>query len=318
MVTIFDDHGLAPQFLMDWVSSSQNNRNPNDIGWRSVTELIGPPKPKLISERLGDTLQVPASSKIDAMIGDAVHRDIAQFVSRLKNAKSEKRLHVSLAGKKISGQTDAIIDNTLYDFKTRKASQHAKGYTHSDELQLNCYVYLCAQNNIKIDEAIIISLCKNKASFDDFYSYEFFNIPIWTEEQQHDFLVERIKIHEEADNNYYQFGALPSCTDNERWITPTTYKVRRFDWDEDFRNGKRPKDIAFATKSKSTGRAKMYSEEEAQEHIEVATPSMRKKLFIEAIPGNFIRCDNYCDVKDYCLQNNPIAPKIKELIDVES
>lgn len=314
MATIFDDTGEAPEFLLDWFQSGKDDRDPNAIGWRSVTELIGPPKPKLIEQRLGDSLQIPATTRLDAMIGDAVHRDIARFVTKRNRARSEMRLVVSLGGKKISGQMDAIEDGILYDFKTRKAYQHAKGYKTEDEIQLNCYAFICSQHNIDIKEAKIISLCKNKSSYDTFNSYEMFDVPLWSSDEQRDYLLERIKIHQVADDNYYQFGALPTCSDEERWQTQTTYKVRRKDWDEEFKNGKRDDDKAFRIKSRS-GRSKMYSEDEAQEHIDSATPSMKKLLFIEEIKGNFMRCESYCDVRDYCLQNNPLAPKTQELID---
>ena len=103
-------------------------------------------------------------------------------------------------------------------------------------------------------------------------------IPIWTDEQQESFVRDRIHLHAEAMFQAQTGGSLPLCSDEDMWEKPTTYAVKKL-------GGVR------ATKV-------FYKRADAEAHL----AELGDKYEIEVRDGERTRCQNYCNVRDFCSQ----------------
>ena len=100
-------------------------------------------------------------------------------------------------------------------------------------------------------------------------------IPMWSFEDQETYVLERVRLHKEAFRRLTFGEELPFCTDEERW--------------------KRQDKWALMKEGRKSA-VKLYdSSEEANE-------ALKEKHYVEHRPGEAIRCNNYCPVKDWCDQ----------------
>ena len=103
------------------------------------------------------------------------------------------------------------------------------------------------------------------------------DIPLWTATEAEEFIRNRLNAHKEA-KMVMDFGQeLPPCSDKERWMSETTFAVKR--------------------EGRKTAIRVLTSEQEAKEMAE------KEKGYVETRLGEPRRCaGNYCGVAEWCKQ----------------
>ena len=106
------------------------------------------------------------------------------------------------------------------------------------------------------------------------------DIPLWTFEQQEEFIKDRIHKHGVAELAMETDTDLPDCTPEEMWEKPTTYAIKK--------DG--------GVRAKSVHKTK---EEAEKAYLSLKTP---KDYTIEIREGGRTRCEKFCQVAPFCEQ----------------
>ena len=109
-------------------------------------------------------------------------------------------------------------------------------------------------------------------------------IPLWEWQDIEDFVEERISLHGKAAYSALIGEELPLCTAEEMWERPETFAVMR------------------SASHKRASRV-LNTMEEAMEWAEDPTNSMDSKHVIEHRPGKRVRCQDWCEVSQFCSQH---------------
>ena len=100
-------------------------------------------------------------------------------------------------------------------------------------------------------------------------------IPLWSEKEQHDFIVDRVRVHEQARKEYLITGETPECTDEERWKIPDKW--------------------ALMTEGKKRALKLYNTESEAYQNI-------GDNEYVEFREGKANKCESYCPANQFCSQ----------------
>ena len=249
----------------------------------SATGLLRPPRMAALFDDPDNIMFRDVSENLWTLFGTAVHSILED--SKHPDFITEERLYCSVSGVKLSGAIDGQLlqkDGTriLQDYKTRKA--YGVMNNDSDEKQLNIYAYIAHKNGIKVSGLQIINFVKDWSRHEaerkpDYPPQDIFiqNIPLWPIEQTEAFVMERIAAHEEA-----RAGNLPDCTDEERWL----------------------RDDKFAVMKEKRVRAVRVFDSQEEAETFIAAQKDADKHTIDHRRGQPIRCEQFCDVADYCDQ----------------
>ena len=249
----------------------------------SATGLLRPPRMAALFDDPDNIMFRDVSENLWTLFGTAVHSILED--SKHPDFITEERLYCSVSGVKLSGAIDVQHiqkDGTriLQDYKTRKA--YGVMNNDSDEKQLNIYAYIAHKNGIKVSGLQIINFVKDWSRHEaerkpDYPPQDIFiqNIPLWPIEQTEAFVMERIAAHEEA-----RAGNLPDCTDEERWL----------------------RDDKFAVMKEKRVRAVRVFDSHEEAETFIAAQKDADKHTIDHRRGQPIRCEQFCDVADYCDQ----------------
>tara|TARA_R110000782_G_scaffold30200_2_gene75183 strand:+ start:4449 stop:4844 length:396 start_codon:yes stop_codon:yes gene_type:complete len=110
-------------------------------------------------------------------------------------------------------------------------------------------------------------------------------IELLSDEQQDQYIADRVKLHQDAEYERLTGGSLPLCSDLERWARPAT----------------------FAVKKAANKRAlRVFSSKlAAQQYFD--SQGLDSNHCIEERKGKNIRCEaNYCGVSQWCDQYEAI------------
>lgn len=249
----------------------------------SATGLLRPPRMAALFDDPDNIMFRDVSENLWTLFGTAVHSILED--SKHPDFITEERLYCSVSGIKLSGAIDVQhvqSDGTrvLQDYKTRKA--YGVMNNDSDEKQLNIYAYIAHKNGIKVSGLQIINFIKDWSKHEaarkpDYPPQDIFiqNIPLWPIEQTEAFVMERIAAHEEA-----RAGNLPDCTDEERWL----------------------RDDKFAVMKEKRVRAVRVFDSQEEAETFIAAQKDADKHTIDHRRGQPLRCEQFCDVSDYCDQ----------------
>ena len=249
----------------------------------SATGLLRPPRMAALFDDPDNIMFRDVSENLWTLFGTAVHSILED--SKHPDFITEERLYCSVSGVKLSGAIDVQHiqkDGTriLQDYKTRKA--YGVMNNDSDEKQLNIYAYIAYKNGIEVSGLQIINFVKDWSRHEaerkpDYPPQDIFiqNIPLWPIEQTEAFVMERIAAHEEA-----RAGNLPDCTDEERWL----------------------RDDKFAVMKEKRVRAVRVFDSQEEAETFIAAQKDADKHTIDHRRGQPIRCEQFCDVADYCDQ----------------
>jgi hypothetical protein len=142
--------------------------------------------------------------------------------------------------------------------------------------QLNVLRWLAHKNGHEINQLEVIGIFrdwrKTEAERNPDYpqaAIMAIPVPLWSLEDAEEYITERVYMHQAASR-----GEEVLCTDEERWFSGNTYALMK------------------------TGvkRALKVSPDRS------ALPEPTEGQYVEQRPGEYKRCDSFCDVQAYCTQ----------------
>ena len=211
----------------------------------TVTQLISPPRIRVLFEQHRDEVTEDVSDRLWALLGTAVHKVLEQAGEGAGDAV-EERLYTKMHGWTIGGKFDSLRAESgkLSDFKvtsvwTRVFGSRMKEWTE----QLNLLAHLCRVNGRgPISELSIVAFYRDwqesKAGDNKYPSSAVEEIPVecWTPDEAAFLMDVLVRKHQDAEKN------LPLCTDEDRWLDHRSGKFRRCErycpvasWCEQFR-----------------------------------------------------------------------------------
>lgn len=242
----------------------------------STTALIDAPQRRTLLYRHKDSIDEDVSQRVWSLLGQAVHHILER--SGVDGVRVEERLYASVEGWQISGQFDRVDGNTLQDYKVTTVSKFQGDRTAWTQ-QLNILRWLCYKNDIDIDKLEIVAILRDwsQSRKDADGSYPLANIvvaniDVWPIAKTEAFIVERVKLHQKA-----RAGERIPCTNDDRWYSGDTWAVRN-------PNHKRALRV-------------FQNRHEAEAFKTDST-------IVEHRPGEYRRCENYCEVSRFCPQHN--------------
>lgn len=250
----------------------------------SVTELMSPPKIRRLREQYNDVIEQDVADMLWSMLGSALH--VVMERGTAEDHVSEERLYLEMDGVTISGaidlqhQTDGGVIIIDYKFTSAWAVMQDKPEW---EQQLNVYAYLVEK--VKGQQVSGLKICAlvrdfNRHDVRDNYPkapIQMVEIPLWDMAKTEAYIKERLELHRDAKVAHALEDELPPCTPEERWMSETTYAVKR--------EGRKTAIRVFKT---------------AEEATELA---MKEKGYVEKREGEPRRCTgNFCGVAQWCSQ----------------
>ena len=260
----------------------------------STTRLITPPRIRVLEARHWDEIEEDISDKIFALLGSSVHHVIERAVTDEDIA--ELRLFHEVNGWTLSGQFDLLTSKgELIDFKVTSAwaaLDALKNGKSEWEQQLNVLDYLSRHTDhslknylgktLKVKSLSIMAILRDWSKMKtmtskDYPKKQVVMIPVrqWSEEEQDNFVLARIKAHQEAE-----VGELPVCSAKERWRKDDKYAIMK--------DGRKTALRLLDTKDQ----VKQYLKDNKLVEGKGCTVVLRA--------GEDIRCQSYCRVNSFC------------------
>ena len=250
----------------------------------SVTEIMSPPKVRRLREKHDADIVQDVSEMLWSLLGSALH--VVMERGETEGWTKEERLFAAVDGVTISGAIDlqeetpegvVIID---YKFTSAWAVMQEK---EEWAQQLNIYKWLV--ETVKGKKVVGLKICalvRDYSRHDRKEGYPaapiaMIDVPLWTSEKTEAYIRERLEMHREAKMRA-DFGEdLQACSDEERWMSETTYAVKR--------------------DGRKTAIRVLKNLEEATQMAE------KEKGYVETRHGEPRRCTgNYCGVSEWCKQ----------------
>ena len=271
----------VPQPLVTLAEGKYYSKGKSDY---SVTELMSPPRVQRLRAQHDAGMEQDVADMLWPLLGSALH--VVMERGETEGWVSEERLFTDVDGVTISGAIDLqqhtptgvnIVD---YKFTSAWAVMNDK---IEWEQQLNVYKWLVER--VKKTPVNRLQIC---ALIRDFSRHEvkdgypkapihMIDIPMWDAVRAEIYVRERLEMHRQS-KLAADFGEpLPECSPEERWMSETTYAVKR--------EGRKTAIRVFKTV------------EEAKELAE------KEKGYVETRLGEPKRCaGNYCGVAQWCNQ----------------
>ena len=272
-----------PQFVVDALTYSDYSRGDSDI---SVTQLIDSPRIAQLQKQFADQQSRDAVDFVWSRFGTSVH---TMFEESLKGSDviTEERLFTETQGWKLSGAIDAqevTPDGVIIsDFKVTSVWSVVYDKT-SWHKQLNVYAYLVRKaKGQAVKKVQIVALLRDwvrrKAEEGGDYPSApivIIDIPLWSDEEQDDYVESQMKAHIEAANTETD---LIHCTSEETWEKATVYAVMK--------------------KGRKSAVRLFSSEAEANERV----AKEGDNHYLEIRKGEKTRCtQDWCNVSQWCDQ----------------
>jgi hypothetical protein len=257
------------------------------VGDISVTSLLLPPRIRQLTRRHANEIVEDISEGIWRLMGSMGHKILER--ADTDNHLPEERLTTQLHGWTVSGKADLLApDMTLSDYKFTSVwamKDEKKEWTE----QLNLYAWLYRHNGFEVKAARIVGILRDwskpKAAREPDYPQQQVvvrHVPLWSAEEQEALAGLHVRAHQQAEK--LSDDDLPLCTPEERWTRPDVYAVKK-------KGNKR------ATKLFET-------EADAAEMIR----AFNGDLIVERRPGEDVRCQVYCAVKNFCSYGKTLVP----------
>jgi len=258
----------------------------------SVTELLQGPKIRILRKH---GMQEDVIDRLWSSLGTAWHQYAEEALEGFSDYIVEERYYHTINGWVVSGQVDiqAPLDNEtwrIYDWKVTTESKIERGVASEWEAQLNLYAYLIRQTTGRIiSEAKVIAIVRdhkrNVFVKDQSGPVRIMDIRLWPFEQQEEYVQQRVKLHQQAEEAHAFGEPLPDCTEQEQWRMPDKFAVM---------------------KEGGTRAVKVFDTQEEAEQKLVQI----ENGWIEVRSGIARKCEgNYCGVASKCEQR---AKEIKE------
>ncbi len=272
----------VPQPLVTLASKQYYSKGKSDY---SVTELMSPPRVQRLRAEHDNLMVQDVSEMLWPLLGSALH--VVMERGETEGWTYEERLFAEVDGVTNSGAIDlqevtpqgiGIVD---YKFTSAWAVMNDK---IEWEQQLNVYKWLV--ETVKKTPVKSLRIC---ALIRDFSRHDtgregypqapihMVDIPMWEAVKAEAYIRERLEVHRHSKMQADFGEALPECSPEERWMSETTYAVKR--------EGRKTAIRVFKT---------------MQEATELAE---KEKGYVETRLGEPKRCTgNYCGVAQWCDQ----------------
>ena len=250
----------------------------------SVTEIMSPPKIRRMREKYDDQIVTDVSSMLWSLLGSALH--VVMERGETSGWIKEERLFAEVDGVSISGAIDLQEEGeagiTIYDYKFTSAwavMQEKEEWIQ----QLNIYKWLV--ETVKQRKVVGLKICamvRDYSKHDLRESYPaapicVIDIPLWDSVKTEMYIRERLEMHRESKMRADFEEDLQNCSNEDRWMSETTFAVKR--------EGRKTAIRVFKT-------------------IEEATELAEKeKGYVETRLGEPRRCTgDFCGVSQWCAQ----------------
>lgn len=251
----------------------------------SVTELLSPPRVRRLREQYNDQIDTDVSDMLWQMLGSALH--VVMERGATDGWIMEERLFAKIGEITVSGQIDLQEESkggvVISDYKFTSAWAVMNDKIEWEQ-QLNVYRWLVETvKKRKVSGLRICALIRDFSRHEKREGYpdapiHMIDIPIWDLEETQAFIEQRLEMHREAKVSHDFGDQLQECSPEERWMSETTYAVKR--------------------EGRKTAIRVFKSIEEA---TELAT---KEKGYVETRLGEPKRCTgNYCGVSKWCSQH---------------
>ena len=273
MPKVTNVHGL-PQSIVAAVTNDPYTGG-GDI---SATKLIDAPQVAELSRRHHNEIVVDVSERVWSLLGQAVHTILERAGLRQEGMIAEQRLFAEVMGWSVSGQFDVmdLDQKRISDYKVTTVYK-AKGNDKWTQ-QLNILRWLAHQNGYTVDTLEVIAIFRDwrKAEAERSNDYppaaiQSISIPVWDLQEAQDYIEERVHLHQQARK-----GLPIQCTDEERWYSGTKWAI---------------------VKPGNMRALKVYD-------TEPDSGQVPQGYHVEVRPGEYKRCQMYCDVSAFCDQWN--------------
>lgn len=250
----------------------------------SVTEIMSPPKIRRMREKYDDQIVTDVSSMLWSLLGSALH--VVMERGETSGWIKEERLFAEVDGVSISGAIDLQEEGeggiTIYDYKFTSAwavMQEKEEWIQ----QLNIYKWLV--ETVKQRKVVGLKICAMVRDYSKHDLREAYpaapicvvDIPLWDSVKTEMYIRERLEMHRESKMRADFEEDLQNCSNEERWMSETTFAVKR--------EGRKTAIRVFKT-------------------IEEATELAEKeKGYVETRLGEPRRCTgDFCGVSQWCAQ----------------
>jgi hypothetical protein len=318
-----------PQAIADAVKNDPYSPGDSDI---TVTQLLSPPQQVALRKHCAGEIVEDVSDRIYALMGQAMH-----VVLERANITgiAEKRVYTDVDGWIIGGAFDSIAlietpsheegrsEWILQDYKQMSIYEIIYGLRPEKEQQLNLLDWLLSQNTRPdrtyppISRLEIVGIfrdwskpeaARRKAQGDKTYPQHqvgIFPVNKWSADKQFAFVKERLNLHRTADEirNSGKISKLPECSDEERWASETTFALMK--------TGRKS---ALKVESDQNALIKWAIGKGHAEKVEGEDAKFTKDFYIDIRPGENRRCQNYCDVSQFCNQWARINPNKEDSV----
>ena len=250
----------------------------------SVTEIMSPPKIRRMREKYDDQIVIDVSSMLWSLLGSALH--VVMERGETAGWIQEERLFTEVDGVTISGAIDLQEESeggvTIYDYKYTSAwavMQEKEEWAQ----QLNIYKWLV--ETVKQRKVVGLKICAMVRDYSKHDMREAYpaapicviDVPLWDSVKTEMYIRERLEMHRESKMRADFEEDLQNCSNEERWMSETTFAVKR--------EGRKTAIRVFKT-------------------IEEATELAEKeKGYVETRLGEPKRCTgDFCGVSQWCAQ----------------
>lgn len=280
-----------PQPFVDAVTSEYKYK-PNRY---SVTSLLKGTCQTILERRHSEEIEQDVSDMIWLVFGSAVHK-ILEEGKETENQLKENWISVDVNGFELSG----IFD--LYDEKEKKVVDYKTAsvwkVTYDDwedyRKQLLMYAWMLRKIGFECDKGEIVVILKDHSKTKSKLDSNYPPYPVYVKKfffSESDFEeIEKFILMKFIDISYqndYQDWELTPCSKEERWYSGDKYAVMK--------------------KGRKTALRVCDTEQQAKEYMEWKGVT-EKDHYIEFRQGENKKCNEYCNVKEWC----PLFNKKKE------
>jgi len=257
----------------------------------TATQIIDSPQIKQLRLKYDDEITEDVSDRLWSAFGTAIHLMFENATDETDQHISEERIFYEYEGWKLSGAVDLQVqmpDGTwqLHDYKTTSVWSviYGKDDWHK---QLNVLRWLAEKSKgIEVSGLKIVAVLRDwsRKKSETTSNYPMspiieIEIPLWDYEELEVYIHSRVESHKQASINLFMGDPLPACSDEERWLKPTTYAVKK---------GKNKRAVRV-----------FDNEDEASAFLK----KQDSTHYIEERIGEATRCqENYCRVAEFCEQ----------------
>lgn len=250
----------------------------------SVTEIMSPPKIRRMREKYDDQIVTDVSQMLWSLLGSALH--VVMERGETSGWIKEERLFTEVDGVSISGAIDLQEEGeagiTIYDYKFTSAwavMQEKEEWIQ----QLNIYKWLV--ETVKQRKVVGLKICAMVRDYSKHDLREAYpaapicviDIPLWDSVKTEMYIRERLEMHRESKMRADFEEDLQNCSNEERWMSETTFAVKR--------EGRKTAIRVFKTIEEATDLAE------------------KEKGYVETRLGEPRRCDgDFCGVSQWCAQ----------------